>query len=226
LTGLSSRTRFSELLNQWFRMARYNEILVGRYNRLAQKLFSMKGPASLVTLNDELHFSTPMFHGAENRYLESWERFGVIIDQAGVVGNNTGVRIRNVAGSNIIAVIEKLYVQNINAADNIVSLAINPAVAVNLGALVPTQNRRFDARGRSNTSLILSQDSNYGAVLATTIAALQIPANRGAEFITLDIQELPLLPGDAWDVRSNNSNSEIQVTAWWRERFLEDSERS
>src|SRR6266851_4747570 len=57
-------------------MARFNEILVGRYNRSLQKLLSMKGQAVMPQLASELQPTFSFFSGAENRYLESWERFG------------------------------------------------------------------------------------------------------------------------------------------------------
>ncbi len=65
-------------------MARYNEILVGRYNRFLQKLLSMKGPASMPQLAGELQATFPFFNGVENRNLEGWGRWATRGVQLGV----------------------------------------------------------------------------------------------------------------------------------------------
>ena len=47
-----------------------------------------------------------------------------------------------------------------------------------------------------------------------------------ADVIVDDLQELPLLPGDAMQVRNNTVNQFVSGIVWWRERALEDSERT
>ncbi len=92
-------------------MARFNEILVGRYNRMVQKLLSMKGTATLVTFSDEAMAVLPLFYGAENRYLEGWDRFGVAVGTAaGAAGNRTVWRLRNPTNSNVVTVVEKILI--------------------------------------------------------------------------------------------------------------------
>jgi hypothetical protein len=54
-------------------MAKYNEILTGRYNRFIQKLFSMKGPAPAPQLSSDIAMQMSFFNGVENRYLEGWD---------------------------------------------------------------------------------------------------------------------------------------------------------
>ena len=72
-------------------MARFNEILVGRYNRLIQKLFGMKGDAALFQFSTEMMAVLPMFMGNENRYLESWTLFGLSLQQAAVAANTSAI---------------------------------------------------------------------------------------------------------------------------------------
>src|SRR5712691_6286187 len=88
-------------------MAGYNELQVGRYNRLAQKIFSIKGGAALESLMPELGLTMSVFNGAENRYLESWDRFGLAASiGAQGVGLNSILQITNPTGSNVVAIIE------------------------------------------------------------------------------------------------------------------------
>ncbi len=203
-------------------MARYNEILVGRYNRMVQKLLSMKGPASLATISDEMFGVLSFFYGAENRYLEGWDRFGFASSQtAGGAGFRAGIRLRNPAGANVIAVVEKISFWN----------ALLDTPLVNHGAstldftTVLDLTARFDARGRPKSSLILTQSGNVGAAANTLWQGTQA-ANVSIDAIITDIQEIPLLPGDVIDLLAGTLNQGLNAVVWWRERFLEDSERA
>src|SRR5260370_38399849 len=88
-------------------MARYNEILVGRYNRMLQKLFGMKGGVVAPQLASEISAAFPLFSGVENRYLESWNRFTSVVNQVALAGTPAQCQLRNTT-SNVIAVIDKL----------------------------------------------------------------------------------------------------------------------
>src|SRR5713101_5173625 len=90
-------------------MGRFNEILVARYNRYLQKLFGIKGDAPVPILASEIMPSFSLFSGIENRFLESWYRYGIGIDiPAGAAGKNGQVRLRNPSGSNVLGVVEKV----------------------------------------------------------------------------------------------------------------------
>src|SRR6266481_932188 len=58
-------------------MAVYNEIGIGRWNRFIQKLTDIKGSPPARQLASEIVFHHGIFSGEENRYLESWDLFGV-----------------------------------------------------------------------------------------------------------------------------------------------------
>lgn len=201
-------------------MARFNEILVGRYNRAVQKLFSMKGAASLVTLADEAMPVFPFFWGAEMRYLEGWERFGAVSSLvAAVAAQNTAVRLRNPAGSNVIAVIERIF--GIPGAADTLLLANTLASDTDLAQAVGQS--RLDNRGRAKAVLIASAGNN--SVGGLSIGAVGVGANLHADFIITDIQEIPLLPNDQLEVRTVGLNETLRAGFVWRERFLEESER-
>ena len=90
-------------------MARFNEILAGRFNRALQKFLSMKGGPPAAQLASEIG-AMFVFNrmGADFRYLESWNRYGVTFTIGGVALNQGTFRLRNPLGSNVIAVVEKL----------------------------------------------------------------------------------------------------------------------
>jgi hypothetical protein len=51
-------------------------------------------------------------------------------------------------------------------------------------------------------------------------------ANSFFDFIIDTIHEFPLLPGDAIQVQSGVANQASNISWMWRERFLEESERT
>src|SRR5258708_40367383 len=93
-------------------MARFNEILAGRYNRYLQKLFVLKGGPPSAQLASEVMPTFSFFTGVENRYLAGWDRFGNSSSQAGVAAVTSGIRLRNPLGSGTIAVDENIFVLN------------------------------------------------------------------------------------------------------------------
>jgi hypothetical protein len=205
-------------------MARFNEILVGRYNRYLQKLLSMKGQASLVTLSDEMFVALPLFTGVENRYLEGWERFAVFNRVAAVAAQIQGVRLRNPSGSNVVACIESIKITNDTAAADSPVVERGPTTA-DLATVTALSTNRLDPRGRPQPTLIRST-GDVTASRLTGVWQASFPANSHTDFIQDEAQEIPLLPGDAIQGLTNVTNQVVIVSFVWRERFLEDSERA
>src|SRR5882672_2308522 len=211
-------------------MARYNEILVGRYNRFIQKLLSMKGDASLFQFSSEMQGVLPFFSGVENRYLEGWNRFGLLLSVTAGAATNSLLRIRNAVGSNVVAVIEKINVTNPTAAAYLTNLrsgngSAADAAVVNVGAVT----QRLDARGNPTSSLIISSNSGSVATPASpgsTKIEGGVPVIGTYEFLQFEDQEIPILPGDVVDVFIGTAAVQMDVSSIWRERFLEDSERA
>jgi hypothetical protein len=206
-------------------MARYNEILVGRYNKFLLKLLGMKGQAPAPQLAGDISATLNLFSGAENRYLESWQRFGVGFVQTALAANTAGIRLRNPATSNVIAVLEKISIFNANAAGDQYNFRLE-AVAADLGTIVTMTTARLDPRGNPQPSLIGSR-ANAPSTFGTNVkATIQLGVNAAYELIVTDDQQLPLLPGDAIQVEDTIVNQSVLVNIWWRERFLEESERT
>lgn len=211
-------------------MAVYNELQVGRFNRLLQKLSGIKGPPPVRQLGTEILPVWPMFWGNELRYLESWFMYANTVNIAANVGFPSGVRIRNPVGSNIVAVFMKLVLNNPTggAAINYQIVGPTPATPANDLPTVVTSNTRFDARGQQNSQLVITQSNTTAGLntLGNIWYQLFTPAAvNNTDVILTDDEEFPLLPGDAITMCTNSFNSAIACTFMWRERFLEDSER-
>jgi hypothetical protein len=203
-------------------MARYNEILVGRYNRFMQKLFGMKGGPPAPQLASEIAPAFPLFSGAENRYLEGWNTFMSSAQIAANVAQNGQLRIRNPAASNVIAVIEKIQVGGTNAIESAIKIGIGGTQG-DLGAV---QNGvALDSRGNANSSMIVST-SNVAVFTGVQIWDCVAPANTMTDALFTDMQELPLVPGSFYAIGAVTVNQLVIINIKWRERFLEDSERT
>ena len=201
-------------------MARYNEILVGRYNRFLQKLLSMKGPASMPQLAGELQATFPFFNGVENRNLEGWGRWATRGVQLGVAAVRSTFQIRNPAGTNVVAVIEKAIFLT-GAADSIV-LSSTETLIADLATL--PGSFRLDTRGQPGSASIVSNGT--GTDLANIILHGACPTNSTIfEFVLFEDQEITIFPGQTYRFTANTVNEQLIGSLIWRERFLEDSER-
>jgi hypothetical protein len=178
-------------------MARYNEILVGRYNRMLQKLFGTKGDPPSPQLAGDIQPSFGLFSGNEHRYLEAWQRYVGVIEKLAVA----------------VSVADTLFLVKLSAQAADLTNVIGGAV-------------RFDARGTQASTLITSRDNNAGSGLGTIALPVLVAGAAPYDLVLDDNQELTLLPGDAVTMTTTAVNSVINVTAWWRERSLEESERT
>ena len=205
-------------------MARFNEILVGRYNRYLQKLLGFKGGPPASQLASEIQPIINTSHGRENRVLEGWNTFGFIRASVATAAITSVVRVRNPVGSNLVVVFEKLSFATVLTAQPVLRHA---ATAADLPTFFVIGNKRYDPRGPADSAVILSENSGAGGALLQAKQIGIAAANGSFDFIITDIQELPLLPGDALEIDGNVVNQAVAgMTFLWRERFLEDSERT
>jgi len=211
-------------------MAIFNEILVGRYNRALQKLFAIKGSPPVRQIAGEIAPIISMFYGIENRYLESWQRFGNSTSTSSpLAGNRAAWRIRMPAGSNVIAVLEKISILETAGADS-------PFMFYNsISTTLPTENQsnisgtNMDSRGlQIGSTAIISTSINFGLLGSGPIWQENIPLNTNVEVILFEDQEITLPPNSELTIASNGVGvaEGFVVSVWWRERFLEESERS
>ncbi len=203
-------------------MGVYNQLQVARYNRYLQKLLSMKGPASLEALNPELQAIIQMFHGVENRNLEGWDRFGIGVTVNAVAAVQSSIQFRNPKSSNVIVVFEKLTVTN--GVAGVASLSRSTITADLTNINVPI-NIGFDTRSRPLPTTVISNVASGAGGDLNIIHSVSELQNVPYDYIWDEQQEIPLLPGDALRMSGPVNSTEV-FGAFWRERFLEDSERS
>jgi hypothetical protein len=212
-------------------MAVYNEILVGRYNRWFQKVTGIKGGAPVKQLGSEIMPVLPILHGVEERYLYSWFRFRAAVTNGPIAAVTSGLRLRNPAGSNVVAVIESNKVNAIPA-DAAYTSTLNRGqgnVDLDTTAGLAGGSQREDPRGQPFSTCILSINSIALTLLtnATQILSQSVAPSNVNESVITQNQEILLFPGDSlqW-ANITAQNSTLRVSLCWRERFLEESERT
>lgn len=188
----------------------------------------MKGPASLVTLSDELFVAFPTFNGRENRYLESWEFFMGVAVPAVVAAQTNAFQIRNPAGSNVIAVIESLKANALAA----LTLQLNWSNTNTTDLGTASSVHSVDSRGRAVSTCIASTAAGSPTAFTTTLQTYTFnPVNASGlpgdlELITFDDQEIVITPGVTLQFLDQTANTGWHMNIIFRERFLEESERT
>ncbi len=204
----------------------YNEIQHGRYLRLLQKFLGMKGrEPSEVTLAAEIAPALPLFHGQENRYLEAWSKFSQGLNTLASVGNFTSQQLRNPAGSNVIALLEQILVGS-SGVSTVCFISTGPTTS-DLGG-VGTALASMDSRDGPRNSTCFSSSSNPAAAVSLGNSSIRVltPVTQTIPIIAYEDSAIPILPGQGIVVNSGATNVQMVTTFIWRERFLEDSERT
>jgi hypothetical protein len=210
-------------------MAVYNEIQIGRINRFLQKYLAIKGGPPAPQLAADITTALNLWNGVENRYLEGWNRFAGSFGTVAQAANTSAIKLRNPATSNVIIVIEQLAAQS-NIADANLGVTHGPT-ATDYNTVPALTLTRLDPRGNPQPSAIVSQTSGaqngagFGATIDNIGAAAAV-INQRIPIIFEDFQAIPVLPGDGIQVGGGVNNEVLTVTYVWRERFLEDSERT
>jgi hypothetical protein len=205
-------------------MAIFNEILSGRFNRSLQKIFGIKGPPPVRQLGGEVMPVHMLGTGVESRYLEGWNRFAAAQSDAALAANTDAVRLRNPSGSNVIAVIEKILVDSNTS--QLFTLSLGPAAVALAGGAQVLTNARLDARTNINPTLEISGANNSPAGISSQKLVFLVVANASIDLIFFEDQEITLLPGDGVQLTTSVVNTTLDVSFIWRERLLEESERT
>lgn len=210
-------------------MAVFNEILTGRISRFAQKHFSIKGRAPTPTLSADVGMTMQIDSGAENRYLQGWELFGAAATLgAPGAGNFLVIELRNPPTSGVVAVVTNAII-----AETTATTVAAPAIMQYIRGATADQNTpistlAFDHRSRPNASLLLTRNSAAAAAIggtSQTVSLVTGAANAEQDLLPGNL-ELPLLPGDAVTLNAGTVNDPCAFAFWWRERPLEESERT
>jgi len=169
-------------------MAVYNEIGIGRWNRFIQKITDIKGSPPARQLASEIVFQHPIFSGQENRYLESWDRFGAGIVVGPIAAQNSGFRLTNPTGSNVIIVVEKACVSVATISTITFEYGTVGAQLSNAAVTIP-----METRGRTASTGKLSFNV---AALSTLNVVTQLQANVNVPYeleptTRIDTKEFP-----------------------------------
>src|SRR5260370_4518533 len=191
-------------------MARFNEILVGRFNRFLQKWLSMKGGPPSPQLAPEIQPNFNFFSGAENRALESWFLYGTFSSQAAVALQNSFFQLRNPSKSGVLAVIEAIVVIPGLAGDRVDIQYGQPGLD---GAQV-LGTRARDGRNKSSSALTASQGTLAGPQIGTTIFSLAASlAGSSVIFPNNENQDNPPSPGYALPIVEKPLNPSFSLAS-------------
>src|SRR6267378_8318669 len=202
-------------------MARFNEILVGRYNRFLQRLLSIKGGPPAPQLASEIQPQMDVEAlPVELRFLLGWHLYQSTIQQLASPANASGVQVRNPLTSGAVAVITSL------------SLAVSAGEIVTIsetfggvtGDLTNVFNGgKVDARAKNNSMLVPSSFAPV-ADLAGIIFQAIIAQGNPYEFLNKEYDAIPLFPGHTLRITGALLNTDLSVHFKWRERPIEEGE--
>lgn len=204
-------------------MAKYNEIFTGRHNRFIQKLFGMKGMPPAPQLSGDIQISHPLFHGHENRFIESWQTWGASAVIAANAGNVCATQVRILPTAGVLAVIEKLVLWTTGVAEEC-DLS-ETTTLVDLTSIVAPSGRDGRIVTTSGSPIIVSH-TNVTVGNGTIFHRAFIPPNLDRDLILFEDQQITLIPGFTFRVQATVANQNLGYTWWWRERVLEESEKA
>lgn len=205
-------------------MARFNEILVGRINRGLQKLIGLKGEPPAPQMASDIQATLPLPLGSEYLYLDGWESFAARNSIGAVAGNFGGLQIRNATASGILVVVTSVYTFPATGTGTLSIGASN----TDLTNIFPNP-ARLDARGRNKPTAIISSTAGVlPSAGLNTVMVFRQPVNVGQILVGPGgyIWEIPLLPGDVLQVSDQTANEAMDVSLAWRERPIEESEKT
>jgi hypothetical protein len=205
-------------------MAKFNEILAGRFNRFLQKYLSMKGGPPAAQLASEImgQFDVEDLP-VELRALMGYDRFSVSIVGAAVAAQTSGLQLRNPLNSGVICILEKWTFAAAVASQQNLSVSYNGITAVDETNVLA--GARLDGRqGGAVQSPLIVSFGNAFADLATQFAVFSNNTVGTFDLIIDKYHQLTIAPGQT--IRLNVTTVNVAFNSWiiWRNRPLEDSE--
>ena len=209
-------------------MAIFNEILVGRWNRALQKQFAIKGTPPVRQLGGEvmpvINITKP---GArEFRFLHGETMWGVLNTIAAVAASSGFIFLRNPPNSGILIIVERI-VWFPSAAGQSVQLIRN----ITTGFAAGSAGSTLDYRQGGNPAGVIGQSTAGAVAGGGTYGQFSRNGTDSLELINREEDFIVMNPGSAALANSNNvglvlqqQNAALNVSFWWRERPLEESE--
>jgi hypothetical protein len=207
-------------------MARFNEILTGRYNRYLQKLLQIKGGPPSAQLASEITPNFDVEHTpVETRILMGFERFWCAANAGPSPGVISAFQIQNPAGSNILAVLESLIVSVSVASEIDMSISFsNPATLTNSFASTRQDSRGIALSTGTGTPILVSSFGGAIGQLPVGIGGVQLAALTPFQWIQDTDQQIMLAPSTAIRIQTLVVNDLFIVQGIFRQRALEESE--
>jgi hypothetical protein len=203
-------------------MAGPQEILVGRYARRLQRLFSMKGDAPVTDVAAEIVAVVDAQGSRLDDYYLADERLcsGLASIPANV-GFRSELEVLNPAGSGILVVVERAYV---TAGPTTVAVRLSTSPPFDIVAQLSTTKFWRDTRigaGSVGAGAPAAQvlSDNTRVVVAAGVVLFVNTTNQG----NFDLPYV-LAPGSGLTIEPNADNLAMTATFHWRERPFEPSE--
>src|SRR5262249_54291915 len=203
-------------------MAVFNEILVGRINRAVQKFFGMKGgpPASQLAGDVSMQMQIPL--GAEWYFLEGWYLYGSAASSPANAANTSAFRFRNPTNSGVVAIIERAVVTGDALPD---TWGVASGLATTSLANVAVVGLRDQRNTAASPTSIFSSANTSPAIVGNGIMRGATAASQTFEFVAPG-EELVVAPGASYDFFQNTINQAAKCSIFWRERAIEESEKT
>ncbi len=198
----------------------FNEILVGRWNQLLTKMFSMKGGAPAPQLEPAVRpvFSIVSEEDPDLHYVRGESLCSAVLDVPGVAANQSIMQLRNPPGSGVLAIVERAIVA-LGAGSNI---AAGVQASAFLLPILPVPGAVIfrDTRSRGTPTCTIRGQNGVAGFPAPSI--FNVFANTPP--FTIQPVEVILAPGFEFTVYCTGNNIELLGAIHWRERPLEASE--
>jgi hypothetical protein len=207
-------------------MARFNEILTGRHNRLMQKLFSMKGGPPAPQLSTEVQPNFDLEDSPiELRFLKGEYEYGVSVNPPVVAAQFSLLQLRNPPTSGVIAIIEHIYMFNISGPQQYQVQFGQPGLN-DLATILVSRSR--DGRNKAQSAMVATSGSvTAGSQIGANMAQLGVSgANITERFPNFREGALVLTPNDEVRVIGLTAATSDFYSILWRERMIEDSEKT
>jgi len=210
-------------------MARFNEILVGRFNRFLQRYLSMKGGPPAASLSTEIQ---PQFDvdkvPVELRGLLGWTLWGIGNNGQSVATGFTAIRIRNPLNSGAIVVVEKAALVDASPGQVLMIMdgTTTPAALTDLPGGTLLAGTRDPRKSASQPTAVVSITgaSVISAFSGNLLDFATVLGSTRIDFIQSHNQEIVVAPGHFLTMFNNVANTALVGTFWWRERAIEEGE--
>ena len=199
----------------------FNEINAGRYNRLLQRLISIKGGPPAATLAGDVLSCLVLEQDAQEwPYLQGIRVLASSGLQVANVGAVSRFRFRNPANSGVLALIDQIWycVGTLISGVELRNYGTSSSNLTNIATSRARDMRANDPTPNNAGACTLS----FEAAAASGVVIYQSGALANVPYLLEPRMVLP--PGSAIELAGNTANVQLMMSIWWRERQAEEGE--